>query len=94
VNEPDSKLSDCGCCEGVEKLTPAVPFNPPGLSALAYRVGTHSGFKQSMQVDLTRSAQLRALKTRRDDDPTIGLLDAWATTLDVLTFYQERIHRE
>ena len=94
MNGPDSKLSDCGCCEGVEKLTPALPFNPPGLSALAYRVGTHSGFKQSMQVDLTRSAQLRALKTRRDDDPTIGLLDAWATTLDVLTFYQERIANE
>ena len=94
MNGPDSQLSDCGCCEGVEKLTPALPFNPPGLSALAYRVGTHSGFKQSMQVDLTRSAQLRALKTRRDDDPTIGLLDAWATTLDVLTFYQERIANE
>ncbi len=94
MNGSDSKLSDCGCCEGAEKLTPALPFNPPGLSALAYRVGTHSGFKQSMQVDLTRSAQLRALKTRRDDDPTIGLLDAWATTLDVLTFYQERIANE
>lgn len=94
MNGEAPKLNDCGCCEGVEQLTPAIPFNTPGLSALAYRVGTHSGFKQSMQVDLSRAGELRGLKTRRDDDPTIGLLDAWATTLDVLTFYQERIANE
>jgi len=87
-------LNDCGCCEGVEDETPVLIENPPGLAALAYRVGTHSRFKQSMQVDLTRDASLRDLKTRRDDDPTIGLLDAWATVLDVLTFYQERIANE
>jgi hypothetical protein len=88
------QLNNCGCCEGVEDQTPVLIENPPGLAALAYRVGTHSRFKQSMQVDLTRDASLRDLKTRRDDDPTIGLLDAWATVLDVLTFYQERIANE
>ena len=89
------ELNDCGCCEGVEDQTPVIIDNPPGLSALAYRVGTHSRFKQSMQVDLTRRLKpLRDLKTRRDDDPTIGLIDAWATVLDVLTFYQERIANE
>src|SRR2546423_3364008 len=88
------QLNDCGCCEGVEDETPALIENPPGLAALVYRVGTHSRFKQSMQVDLTREASLRDLKTRRDADPTIGLLDAWATVLDVVTFYQERIANE
>jgi hypothetical protein len=88
------ELNDCGCCEGVKDETPVVIDNPPGLTALAYRVGTHSRFKQSMQVDLTRHPPLLDLKTRRDDDPTIGLLDAWATVLDVLTFYQERIANE
>ncbi|MDQ3248833.1 MAG: putative baseplate assembly protein, partial [Chloroflexota bacterium] len=34
------------------------------------------------------------LTTRRADDPTIALLDAGATMLDVLTFYQERIANE
>jgi predicted phage baseplate assembly protein len=87
-------LNDCGCCEGVQDQTPVDIENRPGLSALAYRVGTHSRFKQSMQVDLTRDAVLLDLKTRRDDDPTIGLLDAWATVLDVLAFYQERIANE
>lgn len=88
------ELNDCGCCEGVKDETPVGIYNPPGLTALAYRVGTHSRFKESMQVDLTRHPPLLDLKTRRDDDPTIGLLDAWATVLDVLTFYQERIANE
>ena len=91
-----AELNDCGCCEGVEDQTPVIIANPLGLSALAYRVGTHSRFKQSMQVALTDAdaAPLHNLKTRRDDDPTIGLIDAWATVLDVLTFYQERIANE
>src|SRR5256714_4631202 len=88
------QLNDCGCCEGIQDQTPVDIENPPGLTALAYRVGTHSRFKESMEVDLTRDAALLPLKTRRDDDPTIGLLDAWATVLDVLTFYQERIANE
>jgi baseplate J-like protein len=88
------ELNDCGCCEGAKDDTPVDIFNLPGLTALAYRVGTHSRFKESMQVDLTRHPPLLDLKTRRDDDPTIGLLDAWATVLDVLTFYQERIANE
>ncbi|HMG04797.1 MAG TPA: baseplate J/gp47 family protein, partial [Chthoniobacterales bacterium] len=88
------ELKDCGCCEGVKDETPVIIDNPPGLTALKYRVGTHSRFKESMQVDLTRHPPLLDLKTRRDDDPTIGLLDAWATVLDVLTFYQERIANE
>ena len=37
---------------------------------------------------------LRALRTRDDDDFTIGLLDAFACSADVLTFYQERIANE
>jgi hypothetical protein len=34
------------------------------------------------------------LTTRDDDDATIALFDAWASTLDVLSFYQERIVNE
>ncbi len=95
MNPPGAReLSDCGCCEGLHEETPVEIRNGAGLSALAYRVGTHSRFKRSMLVGLTRPAVLRELTTRRDDDPTIGLLDAWATALDVLTFYQERIANE
>lgn len=34
------------------------------------------------------------LTTRASSDPSIALLDAWATVADVLTFYQERIANE
>lgn len=86
----------CHCCEGLTADTPAVVTNRPGLSAIAYRVGTHSQFKQSMLAalsDITRPA-LQNLKTRDDDDFSIALLDAAATMADVLTFYQERIANE
>ena len=84
----------CGCDEGARVPTPVPVENPPGRSMLAYRIGTHSSFKATMQTALSRQAALGGLTTRKDDDPSIALLDAWATVLDVLTFYQERIANE
>ncbi len=94
MSDVEQQLSECGCCEGVEKLTPAAVENLPGLSALAYRVGTHGTFKTTMQASLAGAAALRQLTTRDDDDPAIATLDGWATVLDVLSFYQERIANE
>ncbi|HEX6288350.1 MAG TPA: putative baseplate assembly protein [Herpetosiphonaceae bacterium] len=87
-------LDPCGCCEGVTALTPAALDNRPGLSALAYRVGTHGTFKQTMQSALAGQQALDRLTARDDADPSIALIDACATMLDVLTFYQERIANE
>jgi hypothetical protein len=86
----------CGCCQGIGTETPEPISNRPGLSAIAYRVGTHSTFKASLLAALTSSSlpALTPLRTRDDSDFTIALLDAWATTLDILTFYQERIANE
>lgn len=86
----------CGCCAGIEAATPGLLFNRPGLSAIAYRVGTYQTFRQSLQARLSDSRWpvLRGLRTRDDDDFTIALLDAWAMTGDILTFYQERIANE
>ncbi len=84
----------CECCEGVTRLTPARLFNRPGLPALAYRAGTHARFKSSMLAAISGTESLRALTTRKDEDYTIALIDAWAVVLDVLTFYQERIANE
>jgi predicted phage baseplate assembly protein len=39
-------------------------------------------------------APLQGLAVRTESDPSIALLDAWATVADVLTFYQERIANE
>lgn len=86
----------CGCCEGLDKLTPIPIVNRPGLNTLAYRVGTHASIFESMLACLSNNEfpELSLLTTRAKDDPSIALLDAWATVADVLTFYQERIANE
>jgi len=100
-----NRTCTCGCCEGIEKLTPLPIANRPGLQALAYRVGTHASFLETMLARLSdlqfKDDQgnpirnpLLALKTRAAEDPAIALVDAWATAADVLTFYQERIANE
>lgn len=91
-----TELSDCGCCEGISAETPVALQNRPGLSAIAYRVGTHSTFRETLHARLSGSGQpaLSGLTTRDNNDFTIALLDAWAMVGDVLTFYQERIANE
>lgn len=87
---------NCGCCEGVEAITPISTANRPGLNNLMYRVGTHSTFLETMKAGLSNSKHpaLAKLKTRNANDSSIAFLDAWATVADVLTFYQERIANE
>ncbi len=94
--QPEINAKACGCCEGVEALTPLPTSNRPGLTALSYRIGTHATFLETMKARLSSSAypKLAELTTRAADDPSIAMLDAWATVADVLTFYQERIANE
>lgn len=86
----------CDCCEGPDVLTPLPTANRPGLSRLRYRVGTHGTFFETMQARLSGEVfpDLAALKTREKSDPSIALIDAWATVGHVLTFYQECIANE
>jgi len=87
-------VNTCGGCEGLKARTPAATTNAPGLSAIAYRAGTHGQFKASLLAALSSRRELDGLTTRADDDPAIALLDGWAAVLDVLSFYQERIANE
>lgn len=86
-------------------LLPRRPRNRPALDEVAYRIGRHSDFLARMLHDLPHvevaapgsagaTRPLRTLTTRTTDDPTIALIDAWACSLDALTFYQERIANE
>ncbi len=99
----------CGCCEGTRVWTPVSTANRPGLPALAYRVGTHGTFFETMKARLASAtvdgtgadgqtpetfAPLAGLTTRDPGDLSIALLDAWASVGDVLTFYQERVANE
>lgn len=88
----------CGCCVGIGAETPRGLSNRDGLSAVAYRIGDHARFRESMVAALSHPpSEYRGtarLTTRAPDDFTIGLLDAFACAADVLTFYQERIANE
>ncbi|MEV6954453.1 putative baseplate assembly protein [Streptomyces sp. NPDC051183] len=84
----------CGCgCEG-GLPTPASTYNPPGLSALDYRIGTHGRFMASMLERLASRPELARLTARTADDPAVALLDCWAVVADILTFYGERHAQE
>jgi predicted phage baseplate assembly protein len=86
----------CGCCEGIDAVTPQALFNRAGLSAIAYRIGDYAQFKESMLAGLSSSEYpaLDRLRTRDANDFTLGLIDAVACAADVLTFYQERLANE
>ena len=84
----------CGC--GPRAGTPFAIYNRPGLPSIDYRVGTYGSFFATMQDALSDAdlPALAALRTREADDPCMALIDAWAVTADVITFYQERIANE
>jgi hypothetical protein len=86
----------CGCCDGLTQETPQAITNRPALSAITYRTGTYSTFLGSMLAALSDPdlPALSALRTRDSSDFTIALLDAWAISLDIVTFYQERLANE
>ena len=91
----------CGCCEVPVPPTPKVVRNRPGLTAIRYRVGTFSSFRQVMieaiakaELDGSKSRSLEAWTARTQDDYGIAVLEMWAYLADILTFYQERIANE
>jgi hypothetical protein len=86
----------CGCCTGVTQETPEPITNRPALPAIGYRAGRYATFSASLLASLSSPdfAALGPLRTRDPSDFTIALLDAWAVSLDILTFYQERFANE
>lgn len=86
-------VEGCGCCDEPAAAAPAIT-NQAGLTAIAYRIGTQPQFKARMTRAIGTLPALSGLTSRDDSDPSVALVDAWATVLDVLTFYQERIANE
>lgn len=86
----------CGACAGVEVATPQAIGNRHGLNWVDYRVGDWSQFRASLHAGLSDAslAPLNALLTRDDDDFAIALIDAFACSADVLSFYSERLANE
>jgi len=84
----------CGCCEAPTSQAPADVWNRPGLSALAYRIGTFGAFRAAMLGEIAAQAELEFLTTRESDDYAITLIELFSAVGDVLTFYNERIANE
>ncbi|MER7106980.1 putative baseplate assembly protein [Streptomyces sp. NPDC000229] len=93
-----SRHCACGCGGHGhdERHAPKALYNPPGRTALDYRVGEYGSFLAAMLDRLASPAYpaLRGLTVRTPDDPAIALLDAWAVVGDLLTFHSERIADE
>ncbi len=58
----------CGCCAGIEVAVPVSEVNPPGLTALTYRVGSYATFYETMLARLTGLA-LQVPGTERQRQP-------------------------
>jgi len=61
------ELNDCGCCSVVGVRSPVLVENRPGLSQIAYRIGTHASFKQTMLARLASPELWRRLHPTEDD---------------------------
>jgi hypothetical protein len=70
------------------------------LDSMNSRLSSHSldielaEFDEDGNPKKQRIRPLQDLRIRDESDPSIALMDAWATVADVLTFYQERIANE
>ncbi|OYD54380.1 hypothetical protein CGK74_06135 [Thauera propionica] len=91
-----SRLPGCDCCSGTGSDTPQRIANPPGQPSISYRAGRHGDFLASIQARLSSAdyPALAGLGTRESSDFTLALADALASSLDVLSFYTERIAQE
>lgn len=92
-----------GCC-GAPPPPPAAPLaidNAPGLSTIAYRIGTFTSFRRAMLDEVARVDLLGATPNPfagwhegTDGDYHTLFIELWAYLADILTFYQERIANE
>ncbi len=85
----------CGC----DPLAPVEPVvtNAPGQPSLAWRVAPHSQVLARLRAVLGSGEQppdVRALAGNDTDDPTVAMLDAFATVADTVSFYTERLAQE
>jgi phosphomannomutase len=81
ANQKNS-LNLCGCCEGVEKLTPAPVDNRPSLSDLAYRIGLATAkFLGAGRMVVGRDCRLSSAELC--EALVKGLTDAGSDVLDI-----------
>jgi len=94
-----------GCCAAPPPApaAPIIPSNAPGLSAIAYRIGTFTTFRREMLNSVADPLLIDPLPNPfflagwhegAEADYQTAFVELWAYLADVLTFYQERIANE
>ena len=80
-------------------IFPQVIYNPPGLSAIAYRLGDYIDFRHALlqalpgETELTQQIDGQVVQVWRpgaEGDLAVQMVEWWAYLSDVLTFYNER----
>lgn len=87
----------CGCCGGVTVTAPSASYARFGLDRVPLRAGGYWSYRDSLIARLS-SADHGALADLKSRDPavdfSIALIDAWASTGEVLSFYADRLGNE
>ncbi|MEA2687897.1 MAG: hypothetical protein QOD51_504, partial [Candidatus Eremiobacteraeota bacterium] len=100
---PPQPLGGCCAAPAPPPAAPLLPYNAPGLPAIAYRIGTFSTFRREMLnavadphlIDpLANPFYLDGWHESAEGDYQTAFVELWAYLADVLTFYQERIANE
>lgn len=61
--------------------TPAFPvviYNPPGLSAISYRVGDFTSFREALLRNRPGEVEMQGWRPTAEGDLTLQLLEWWA----------------
>jgi hypothetical protein len=81
-------MAACSCDVFVQ---PEIVFNPPGRSAIAYRVGDFITFRHGLLLPLPGEVELVNWRPTAQGDLALQMMEWWAYLADILTFYNERI---
>jgi hypothetical protein len=85
-----SDASDTSACPCDALCHPRAPYNPAGLSTLAYRVGDYAAFREALLRPRGGEAALTAWRPGAQGDLAVQAVEWWAYLADVLTFYNQR----
>jgi hypothetical protein len=82
---------ETGICPCGQFVNPAVIGNPPGRSAIQYRVGDFVSFRHALLLSRPGEIELVNWHPGAQGDLAVQMVEWWAYLADILTFYNERI---
>jgi hypothetical protein len=84
-------MSTPGICPCDSFVHPQILYNPPELTAIAYRVGDYIGFREALLRSRPGEVELINWRPGATGDLAVQMIEWWAYLADILTFYNQRI---